>query len=165
MVTLETERLLLRQFCVDDLDALAAIGADLEVMEFLGPPMSRRDAWRAMAMVLGHWDLRGYGSWAVEERATGQLLGRIGLYNPEGWPGLEVGWTLARAAWGRGYATEGARASLDYAFDTLGADHVISVIDPDNTRSLAVAERLGERYERMWDLDGNQVAIYGIDRP
>jgi RimJ/RimL family protein N-acetyltransferase len=165
MVTLETERLLLRQFCVDDLDALAAIGADLEVMEFLGPPMSRRDAWRAMAMVLGHWELRGYGSWAVEERATGQLLGRIGLYNPEGWPGLEVGWTLARAAWGRGYATEGARASLDYAFDTLGADHVISVIDPDNTRSLAVAEGLGERYERMWDLDGNQVAIYGIDRP
>jgi RimJ/RimL family protein N-acetyltransferase len=165
VVTLETERLLLRQFRDDDLDALTAIGADLEVMEFLGPPMSRRDAWRAMAMVLGHWQLRGYGSWAVEERATGQLLGRIGLYNPEGWPGLEVGWTLARAAWGRGYATEGARASLDYALDTLGADHVISVIDPDNARSIAVAERLGERYERMWDLDGNAVAIYGIARP
>jgi RimJ/RimL family protein N-acetyltransferase len=118
VVTLETQRLLLRQFCFDDLDALAAIGADLEVMEFLGPVMARRDAWRAMAMALGHWQLRGYGSWAVEERATGQLVGRIGLYNPEGWPGLEVGWTLARAAWGRGYATEGARASLDYAFDT-----------------------------------------------
>ncbi len=165
MVTLETERLLLRQFRDDDLDAFAAIGADLEVMEFLGPVMSRRDAWRAMAMMLGHWELRGYGSWAVEERATGQLLGRIGLYNPEGWPGLEVGWTLARPAWGRGYATEGARASLDYAFDTLGAEHVISVIDPDNARSIAVAERLGERYERMWDLDGNAVAIYGIARP
>lgn len=165
MVTLETERLLLRQFRDDDLDAFAAMSADLEVMEFLGPVMSRRDAWRAMAMMLGHWQLRGYGSWAVEERATGQLLGRIGLYNPEGWPGLEVGWTLARAAWGRGYATEGARASLDYALDTLGADHVISVIDPDNARSIAVAERLGERYERMWDLDGNAVAIYGIARP
>ncbi len=76
-----------------------------------------------------------------------------------------MGWTLARAAWGRGYAKEGARASLDYAFDTLGADHVISVIHPDNARSIAVAERLGERYERMWNLDGAEVAIYGIARP
>jgi RimJ/RimL family protein N-acetyltransferase len=165
VATLETERLLLRQFRDDDLDAFAAMSADLEVMEFLGPVMSRRDAWRAMAMALGHWELRGYGLWAAEERATGRLVGRIGLYNPEGWPGLEVGWALARDAWGRGYATEGGRASLDYAFDALGADHVISVIRPDNARSVAVAERLGEHYERMWELDGNEVAIYGITRP
>ncbi len=73
-----------------------------------------------MAMFVGHWSLRGYGLWAAEERATGEFVGRIGLWNPEGWPGLEVGWLLDCACWGRGLATEGARAALAYAFTTLG---------------------------------------------
>jgi RimJ/RimL family protein N-acetyltransferase len=117
-----------------------------------------------MATFVGHWSLRGYGLWAVEERATGKFIGRIGLWNPEGWLGLEVGWLLDRAWWGRGLATEGARAALDYAFATLGADHVISVIHPENTRSIRVAEKIGERFEREHDFDGNPALIYGISR-
>ena len=115
MVTLETERLRLRMFRETDLDAYAAMSADPEVMRYLGAtgePLTRREAWRQMAMFLGHWQLRGYGVWVVEERASGALVGRIGLFNPDGWPGLECIWTLARGAWGKGYATEGARVRV-----------------------------------------------------
>src|SRR5687767_306644 len=112
MIQLETDRLVLRLFVESDLEAYARICADPEVMKYLGSrkPLNRAEAWRQMAFFLGHWQLRGYGIWAVEEKAGGALVGRIGLHNPEGWPGLEVGWLLGRAVWGRGYAPEGARA-------------------------------------------------------
>lgn len=98
--TIETERMVLRPFRDDDLDAYAAMSADPEVTRYLsgdGATMSREDAWRSMAMLAGHWTLRGYGTWAAELKATGELAGRVGLHNPEGWPGLEVGWAFARA--------------------------------------------------------------------
>jgi RimJ/RimL family protein N-acetyltransferase len=167
--TIETDRLLLRAFRDDDLDALAAIVADPETMRYIGPgtPGTRDDTWRGIAMVLGHWQLRGYGLWAAEEKDTGRLVGRVGLYNPEGWPGLEVGWIFARDTWGGGYATEGGRRSLRWAFEELGADHVISVIHPDNVASRRVAERLGGSVEREIDdfRDGIPAVIYGYDRP
>src|ERR1700746_3806199 len=130
MVTLETDRLLLRPFRREDLAAYARICADPEVMRFLGDgrTLSRADAWRQMAFFLGHWHLRGFGLWAAELKKTGAFIGRIGLHRPEGWPGLEVGWLLGRAWWGQGLATEGGRAALEYAFTRLGADHVVSVI-------------------------------------
>ena len=163
---IETDRLLLRAWRPDDFEDFARISADPEVMRYIGngQPVTRSQAWRAMAVFVGHWSLRGYGLWAAEERATGRFVGRIGLWNPEGWPGLEVGWLLDRACWGRGLATEGARAALDYAFTVLGADHVISVIHPENARSMRVAEKIGERFEREHDLDGNPTVIYGIAR-
>jgi RimJ/RimL family protein N-acetyltransferase len=165
MITLETDRLKMRMFRDEDIDAYAEICADPEVMRFLGgKALSRGDAWRQMAMFLGHWTLRGYGIWAVEERATGRLLGRIGFINPEGWPGFELGWTLGRQAWGKGYATEGARRALDYAWNELGRDHVISLIHPDNHPSIRVAERLGEKLEGETEVMGVQVRIYGISR-
>ena len=117
-----------------------------------------------MAFLVGHWHLRGYGHWAVEEKATGRLVGRIGFLNPEGWPAFEIGWTLARESWGRGYATEGARRALEYAFTELERDHVISLIAPENQASIKVAERLGERLESETELLGKHVLIYGIDR-
>ena len=76
--------------------------------------MTRSEAWRNMAMVLGHWQLRGFGLWAVEEQERGVLAGRVGCWQPEGWPGLEIGWTLRRSFWGMGYATEAARAALEW---------------------------------------------------
>ncbi len=166
MVEIETERLLLRPCRLDDFEDFARISADPEVMRYIanGQPATRSQAWRTMATFVGHWSLRGYGLWAAEERATGRFIGRIGLWNPEGGPGLEVGWLLDRACWGRGLASEGARAALDHAFTTLGADHVISVINPENTRSIRVAEKIGERFEREHDLDGNRVLIYGTTR-
>jgi RimJ/RimL family protein N-acetyltransferase len=117
-----------------------------------------------MATMLGHWQLRGYGIWAAEEKSNGSLVGRIGFINSEGWPGFELAWTLGRPHWGRGYATEGARAALEYAFTKLDQPHVISLIHPDNTASIRVAERIGERFERTADHFGTQVGVYGIHR-
>ena len=165
-VRIETDRLILRMFREDDLEPYAKICADPDVMRYLGDgkPLTRSEAWRQMAMILGHWHLRGYGLWAVEERATGHLIGRLGHFNPEGWPGFELGWVLGKPYWGRGYATEGARRALDYAFTDMGRDHVISLIYPANAASIRVAERIGETLEGRTQLFGHDVLVYGINR-
>lgn len=167
MIRLETERLILRMWREEDFEAYARIHGDGEVMRFLGPtgePLSRMEAWRHLATMVGHWHLRGYGHWAVEEKSGGALVGRIGFLNPEGWPGFELGWTLGREHWGRGYATEGARRALAYAFTEMNREHVISLIQPGNRNSIRVAERMGEKLEGRTDLFGKDVLIYGIDR-
>lgn len=165
MEPLETDRLRLRLFRETDLDAYAEMCADPEVMRYLGSgPMNRAEAWRNMAMVMGHWSLRGFGLWAVEEKEGGELAGRVGCWRPEGWPGLEIGWTLRRAFWGRGYATEAARASLDFAFNQLGQSHAISMIHGENAASIRVAERLGMRLEGGANLMGHAVLVYGTRR-
>jgi RimJ/RimL family protein N-acetyltransferase len=166
MVTLETERLLLRVFCESDIDAYAEMCSDAEVMRYIGSgkPMSRPDAWRHMAMVVGHWRLRGYGLWAVIERNTGSLVGRVGCWQPEDWPGFEIGWMLRREYWGRGFAIEAARASLRWAFTDLDQPRAISLIQPANTASIRVAEKLGERLERVTTVAGIEALVYGISR-
>lgn len=166
MVTLETERLVLRMWREDaDFERYAEMCADAEVMRFLGgKPFTRMEAWRHMALLVGHWHLRGYGHWAVEEKASGQFVGRVGFLNPVGWPGFEIGWSLRRDSWGKGYAIEAARRALRYAFTELDRAHVISLIHPDNAASIRVAERLGEKPEGRTELLGNEVLIYGIDR-
>ena len=108
--------------------------------------------------------MRGYGHWAVEEKTSGQFIGRIGFLNPDGWPGFEIGWTLGREHWGKGYATEGARRALQYAFEDLDQSHVISLIHPENQGSIRVAERLGERPEGKTEIMSFEVLVYGIDR-
>jgi RimJ/RimL family protein N-acetyltransferase len=149
----------------DDFEAYARICADPEVMRYLGgKPFTRTEAWRHMAYLVGHWHLRGYSHWAVEEKASGRLIGRLGFFNPAGWPGFELGWTLARESWGKGYATEGARRALHYAFTEMGKDHVISLIHPENRASIRVAERLGETPEGEAEILGIGVIVYGIDR-
>ncbi len=166
MLTLETERLLLRPFRENDIDAYAAMCADPDVMRYIGvrSVLSRDDAWRQMAMFVGHWQLRGFGVWAVEERASGSLVGRVGLHFPEGWPDRELAWTLARPYWGRGFALEAARTALAHAFGPLGWHRVISLIDPDNRRSIRLAERLGERFEGEVTLRGYCLSLYAIER-
>jgi RimJ/RimL family protein N-acetyltransferase len=165
MENLETDRLRLRMFRESDLDAYAAMCADPEVMKYLGPgPMNRSEAWRNLALVLGHWQLRGFGLWAVEERGSGELVGRVGCWRPEGWPGMEIGWTLRRSSWGLGYATEAARAALDVALGRLGQSHVISMIHSENAASIRVARRLGMRLEGRAELMGFPVVVYGIRR-
>jgi RimJ/RimL family protein N-acetyltransferase len=164
---LHTERLLLRSFSPDDFEPFVEIVSDPEVVRYLddGAPISREECWRGMALFIGHWHLRGYGWWAVEDRRTGRFLGRIGLYNPEGWPGLEIGWLLDQRAWGSGLATEGATAALAYAFEVVRADHVISLIDPRNTRSIRVAEKLGETYRHRLRHNDRSLLVYGTRRP
>jgi RimJ/RimL family protein N-acetyltransferase len=103
--------------------------------------------------------------WAVVERATGTLVGRAGFWFPEGWPGFELGWLIGRPYWGRGYATEAARECLRHAFWNMQRDHVISIIHPDNHRSIRVAERIGEQREGTVEILGTQALVYGILRP
>jgi RimJ/RimL family protein N-acetyltransferase len=102
--------------------------------------------------------------WAVEAKATAGLLGMLGFADPAGWPGFELAWTLARRFWGNGYATEGARAALAYAFTVLDKDRVISLIHPDNQPSIRVAERLGEKLAGRIDLLGEERLVYAVDR-
>src|SRR2546423_9709883 len=142
---LTTNRLLLREFRPEDFEPYAAMMADPDVARHLmdGRPLSRVEAWRQMAMFIGHWTLRGYGLWAVEERSTGRFLGRIGCLEPEGFPAFEIAYTLTRSAWGRGYAREGAAASLRYAREVLGRTKIASIIRPANAASIRVARSLG----------------------
>jgi RimJ/RimL family protein N-acetyltransferase len=165
-VVLETERLRLRAFRNSDHAAYAAMCADPEVMRYIGTgvTLSPADAWRSMAGILGHWQLLGYGMFAAEVKATGELAGRIGFLDPPGWPGFELGWLLGRGHWGQGYAIEGARACLGHAFGPLGRDRVVSLIRPGNERSIRVAERLGERLAGEVDLLGGKALVYEILR-
>jgi RimJ/RimL family protein N-acetyltransferase len=166
MQAVTSDRLLLRMFRESDLDAYAEMCGDAEVMRYLGDghTFTRAEAWRNMAMVIGHWQLRGFGLWAVEERGTGSLIGRVGCWQPEGWPGLEVGWALRRQFWGRGYATEAALRAVEFAFNHLGQDRVISLIQPENSGSVAVAMRLGMSFDGYTEVMRQPVLMYGLDR-
>jgi RimJ/RimL family protein N-acetyltransferase len=166
MVTLETDRLVLRMLRESDLDAYAEMCGDPEVMRYIGDgqPLTRPLAWRNLAMMVGHWSLRGYGLWAAEERVSGVLVGRIGFWYPEGWPGFEIGWTLRRAFWGRGYATEGARVALGYAFTHLQQPQVLSLIHPYNAASIRVAQRLGEQLLGPTEVMGKSALVYRSTR-
>lgn len=140
---LETSRLLLRAPTFADLDAWAAFVADPIAAEYLGGVQDRTTAYRQLTSVAGAWIVRGFSMFSVIERASGKWVGRIGPWMPEGWPGTEVGWGIARDAWGKGYATEAAEACIAFAFGTLGWSEVIHLISPMNARSQAVAKRIG----------------------
>lgn len=163
--THETARLRLRLFEERDLDAVAAMFADPEVMRHIGDgkTFTRGESWRSIASALGHWALRGYGLWAVELRSTGETIGRVGFIDPEGWPGFELGWIVARPHWGKGYATEAARFALDHAVGALGRKRVISLIRPSNAASIRVAGKLGMRLEGEIEFMGGPVLVHAHD--
>jgi RimJ/RimL family protein N-acetyltransferase len=159
---LETARLKLRFFQERDLDELAAINADPETVRFLGEgkTFTRAETWRGISSMAGHWLLKGYGMWAVELGSTGAMIGRVGFYNPDGWPGFELGWTIARPHWGNGYATEAARAARDYGLDKLGRKRIISLIRHANAASIRVAEHIGFRLDGEVELLGTNALVY-----
>jgi len=140
---LETDRLILRVPCGADLDTWAALLADEDSARFIGGPMPRAAAWRAMATTAGSWVVKGFGMFSVVEKASDRCIGRAGPWQPEGWPGTEVGWALLKDSWGRGYAQESARAAIGWAFDSLGWREVIHIIAPENEASRRLAARLG----------------------
>ena len=160
-----TDRLRFRAFQQRDLDAYAAIVADENVTRYLGDgrPLTRADAWRQMAIFNGHWTLFGFGIWAVEHRESGALMGRIGCFKPEGWPAFEIGYVLGRQFWGSGYATEGAAAALHFARAECRPERIISLIRPDNTGSIRVAERLGGRLDGDVEFFGGRSLTYAYD--
>jgi RimJ/RimL family protein N-acetyltransferase len=150
--TLETERLILRPPVQADLDRWAAFLGDAEATRHIGGVQPRETAWRSMAAMTGAWSLLGFSMFSVVEKASGAWIGRLGPWRPEGWPGTEVGWGLHPDAQGKGYAVEGARAAIDWAFDHLGWTEVIHTIAPENTASVRVAERLGSTLLRRTQL-------------
>ena len=159
---LATDRLRLRAFVEADLDAYAAMSADAEVMRYIGEglPVGRDIAWRQMAAFLGHWMLRGYGMWALEQRSSGRLIGRVGFINPEGWPGLEIGWLLERPSWGQGLALEASRAALHWGRQESGLHGLISLIRPDNLPSERLALRLGAHLEGQVTMMGSVANLF-----
>jgi RimJ/RimL family protein N-acetyltransferase len=157
----ETDRLLLRIWRNDDVEPFAEINADPVVMTFLGGPLSRQRSDEMFERMVAHWDIHGYGRCAVEERATRSLLGFVGLGPTHAVPGaVEIGWRLASHCWGRGFATEAARAIRDLAFDRFGLDRLVSVARPDNPASLGVMRNIGMRHWTDVDLEGLLVTVY-----
>ncbi len=166
MITeLETDRLKLRQFRNEDFEPLAEMMCDEEHMRFIGGTCDRDTAWRRFAALAGHWFLRGYGFFAVEEKATGGFVGWTGLWFPEGWPEREIGWTLLPAATGKGFVTEAALRVRKHAYEDLGWDTAISLISKKNFASKKVAERLGATHERNIILWGEEAGVYRHPNP
>jgi RimJ/RimL family protein N-acetyltransferase len=164
---LSTERLLMRGWREEDFEAWTRVCSDAEVMRTLGEDgaLSPPEAWNNLMKLAGHWQLKGFGHWALEDRDTGALVGRAGLLRPPDWPDLEVGWMVERARWGEGLAGEAARAAVAWAEEELGARHIISLIREDNSRSQRVAEKLGETIEGRAHLRGHELLVYGADLP
>lgn len=167
---IETERLLLRGWREGDLEPYARMCADPEVMRFIGEgsTLTREQSGEQISRFVRHWEERGFGLWAVEEKGTGKFLGFAGLAYQEDWAEgphkTEVGWRLDRASWGRGFATEGARASVKFGFERLELERIISIIQPGNHASLRVAEKAGltPRGQTRWR--GSDVVWYAVDR-
>ncbi|MEX0351436.1 MAG: GNAT family N-acetyltransferase [Paracoccaceae bacterium] len=147
---LETERLILRGPDARDFENVATFFADEARSWGFGGPCNRNEAWRWFASMIGHWVLRGYGYWMVETRA-GHPVGFVGIWEPEGWPEPELGWVVFADAEGKGYALEAAREVRRYAYEVLGFETISSNIFPGNDRSVALAERLGARFERSYE--------------
>ena len=144
---LETERLRLRQPALSDFPDYAAFFASARAIHERGP-MDERGAWREFCAALACWSLRGFGSWSVTERDGGAYLGEVGLFQPVEYPEPEIGWMVVPRAEGRGIAFEAARAVRRWAYGTLGLGTLVSYIDPANTRSIRLAERLGAVLDR-----------------
>lgn len=162
----ETERLLLRGWRDEDIEAFVALCADPRVMRWVGRgvPQVREEAEAALAVVRDHWARHGFGLWAAQERATGELAGFVGLARLDGGSGdVEIGWRLRRGAWGRGLATEGALAARDHAFAELGLLRLVAHVHPDNEASLRVVRKLDMTLERRrTSRHGTPVLVYSL---
>jgi RimJ/RimL family protein N-acetyltransferase len=168
MVLLETRRLIRRPTAAQDFDGWAELMGDPEASRFIGGPVPRAAAWRGLMTMAGCWSLQGFAMFSMVEKASGRWIGRTGPWQPEGWPGTEVGWGVLRSAQGQGFAYEAAVATIDWAFDRLGWTDVIHCIDPANTPSQKLAERLGSARGRTTNLpapfEHMQVEVWGQTR-
>ena len=156
---LDTQRLILRAPRKDDLPAITAFFAT-DRSHMVGGPRDANECFNTVASRIGHWALHGYGIWHVEDRQTGEFIGWAGFMNPPSWDEPELGWTLFSQAEGKGYAFEAARAARAFGAQQLGLDGVISYVRVDNTRSRALAEKLGASVEREGSVLGTPCLIY-----
>jgi RimJ/RimL family protein N-acetyltransferase len=158
---LESQRLLLRQFTDGDWQDLHRYFSDPEAMHFThGKALSEGETWRVMCSMIGHWQIRGYGPYAVEEKSSGSVLGTVGFWYPNDWPEPEIKWGLARQSWGQGFATEAARLVHAAGREHLPDFALISLIHDDNKASIGVALAIGAQRERSTDYEGEPHGIY-----
>ncbi|WP_428608146.1 GNAT family N-acetyltransferase [Sedimenticola sp.] len=158
---LETERLVLRTFEEEDWRDLHAYYSDPVCTQFtVGQPLTEGGTWRILASMIGHWQIRGYGPYAVVERASGRVVGPVGLWYPVDWPEPEIKWALARQYWGQGFALEAARAVREMAGEVLPAIKLISFIQAENSASIALAKRLGAVFEEARPFRGGTWHLY-----
>jgi RimJ/RimL family protein N-acetyltransferase len=153
--TLHTRRLILRAQRPEDTGPLMAAFADEAFSRFITRErraLTRVEAWRPIALMAGSWATCGFGNWIAEERASGRAVGRLGPWQPEGWPDFEIGWSIFPDHQGKGYAVEGAAAAMLWVRETLGRSHVIHLIDPANTASEKVAGKLGATITGTWEI-------------
>ena len=140
---LETPRIILRPTQAEDFDGFVELMSDAEHVRFIGGAVPPSTTWRQMMTIAGSWQLEGFAFFSVIEKASRRWVGRLGPWRPHGWPGDEVGWSILRSEGGKGYASEGAAAAMDWAFNHLGWTDIIHCIDPDNVGSQGVARKLG----------------------
>jgi RimJ/RimL family protein N-acetyltransferase len=164
MAEIETERLLLRMFRPDDLDHLALLFRDPAVMRYVGEgqPVDRDEADKALQSIIRHWTNYGFGRWAVVDKQTHEFLGFGGLRSLFGTP--EVVYHLAAANWGKGFATELARASLRFGFEARNFERIVAIAKPDNSDSVHVMEKLGMKYQQHTRYYNIEVIEYAIKR-
>lgn len=164
MPLIETGRLNLRMFRPDDLDDLAALLNDPDVMRYVGSgqPITREESALALESIIRHWHTHGFGRWAILDKETSDFIGFGGLRSLLG--RAEVVYHLARAYWGQGLATEMARASLRFGFEELGFQQIVAIAKPENTASIHVMDKLGMRYEMHTTYYGIDVVQYVIGR-
>lgn len=164
--TLETERLILRGWHEGDLEPLATFYADDPTATYVGGPKTREDSWRQLAMMIGHWQMRGYGVFALEPKTGGPVVGWCGPWSPLGFPEMEMGYALfSTPIRGKGFITEAARAVLGYVFGTMGRSTLVSYIHKTNSPSRAVAERLGAKLDGTTELRGHPVSVWRYPAP
>lgn len=162
---LETERLRLRQLRDADAPAIASLFADEGTAKYIGGVCDAEDAWRRMATLVGHWTLRGFGYFALEEKLTSNLVGISGLWFPNGWPEREVAFSLLGAYHGKGYAGEAVARVRGHAYDDLKWTTLVSCIALDNKPSIKVAEKLGAKFERETMNRGFKVGVWRYPGP
>ena len=164
---LATDRLVLRQWSESDVEPYGRMLADPGTARFIvpgGEPVKPARAWEHAALMAGHWALHGLGMFVVEDRTTGQFLGRVGVWSPPGWFGLEVGWGIVPQARGQGIAFEASVAAMTWTFDRTGADEIVHCIDEENIRSQGLARRLGSRESEAISLWGRPARIWVSSR-
>jgi ribosomal-protein-alanine N-acetyltransferase len=160
---LETERLLLRAPSKDDFPTYKAFFADSDASTFYGGPLEAHQAWRVLASDLGHWQLRGYGRWAIDTQSDGRMIGGCGLWWPEGWPRSELTWWLTPSGRGQGFATEASRAVISFAYDVLNWRLVETHMDDNNEAARRLVLRLGgEIIARETFPDGHDRDIFAL---
>jgi RimJ/RimL family protein N-acetyltransferase len=164
---LETERLLMRPIADDDFEAVAALYGDPDVMRYIGllGPLTPEQTRERVAFMVDHWRKHGFGMWSLRLKDGGAFVGRCGMRYLDNTTEIELGYTLAKAFWGQGYATEASRAVVHHAFDVLKLGRLVAIADPANTASVNVMKKLGMTFERVGHFYGSECVLYALAPP